>query len=90
MLLLTHPAYIYFGYYNRKRINLISLYLPLCDRWIVYNNSSNNASLVAEYNYTNQLVGFNITEILQIKTNCDYLTASTGMSIRIGKNKKIF
>jgi len=42
--------------YQRGRVNLISLYLPLCDRWIIYNNSSNDTSLVAEYNYSQQLV----------------------------------
>ncbi|MCC5665055.1 zeta toxin family protein [Nostoc sp. CHAB 5784] len=42
--------------YHRGRVNLISLYLPLCDRWIIYNNSSNDASLVAEYSYSQQLI----------------------------------
>jgi predicted ABC-type ATPase len=42
--------------YQRGRVNLISLYLPLCDRWIIYNNSSNDASLIAEYSYSQQLI----------------------------------
>ncbi|WP_225893961.1 zeta toxin family protein [Atlanticothrix silvestris] len=28
--------------YERGRKNLIELYLPLCDRWIVYDNSNHN------------------------------------------------
>lgn len=35
--------------YERGRKNLISLYLPLCERWIIYDNSSNDTKLVAEY-----------------------------------------
>ncbi len=34
--------------YERGRRNLIELYFPLCDRWIVYDNSSGIAELVAE------------------------------------------
>ncbi len=34
--------------YERGRRNLIDLYLPLCDRWIVYDNSSLKPQLVAE------------------------------------------
>ncbi len=34
--------------YERGRRNLIDLYLPLCDTWIVYNNSKNESQLVAE------------------------------------------
>jgi predicted ABC-type ATPase len=34
--------------YFRGRKNLIELYLPSCDRWIVYDNSSSTPVLVAE------------------------------------------
>ena len=34
--------------YERGRKNLISLYLPLCDSWIVYDNSEPTDRLVAE------------------------------------------
>lgn len=36
--------------YDRGRRNLTSLYLPLCDRWMVYNNSSLALLLVARKN----------------------------------------
>lgn len=29
--------------YERGRRNLISLYIPLCDRWIIYDNSNPDA-----------------------------------------------
>lgn len=34
--------------YERGRINLIDLYFPLCDGWMVYNNSKSDPRLVAE------------------------------------------
>jgi predicted ABC-type ATPase len=34
--------------YERGRKNLISLYLPLCDGWMVYDNSTLSPTLVAE------------------------------------------
>lgn len=34
--------------YERGRNNLIELYLPLCDRWIVYDNSEPAFRLIAE------------------------------------------
>jgi len=34
--------------YERGRINLIYLYLPLCDGWMIYDNSGSIARLVAE------------------------------------------
>jgi predicted ABC-type ATPase len=34
--------------YERGRINLTQLYLPLCDTWIIYDNSRETPSLVAE------------------------------------------
>lgn len=42
--------------YERGRKKLVSLYLPLCDRWIVYDNSSADVRLVAEYSMNQQLV----------------------------------
>ena len=42
--------------YDQGRRNLSSLYLPLCDRWIIYDNSSRDAKLVAEYRIGQQLV----------------------------------
>jgi predicted ABC-type ATPase len=40
--------------YDRGRKNLTSLYLPLCDTWIVYNNSSEALVLVARKNAQGQ------------------------------------
>nr|WP_317109694.1 hypothetical protein [Chroococcidiopsis sp. SAG 2025] len=34
--------------YERGRRNLVSLYLPLCDGWMIYDNSSSFSKLVAE------------------------------------------
>jgi predicted ABC-type ATPase len=34
--------------YERSRKNLIELYLPLCDRWIVYDNSNPILQIIAE------------------------------------------
>jgi predicted ABC-type ATPase len=34
--------------YERGRRNLIELYLPLCDRWIIYDNSEDNLGIVAQ------------------------------------------
>ncbi|WP_293154076.1 MULTISPECIES: hypothetical protein [unclassified Microcoleus] len=34
--------------YDRGRKNLLSLYLPLCDGWMVYDSSENYPMLVAE------------------------------------------
>lgn len=34
--------------YELGRRNLISLYLPLCDGWIIYDNSGSFPKLVAE------------------------------------------
>ncbi|NHC35630.1 zeta toxin family protein [Scytonema millei] len=34
--------------YQRGRRNLFSLYLPLCDGWMIYDNSSSSSQLVAE------------------------------------------
>ncbi|WP_017741702.1 zeta toxin family protein [Scytonema hofmannii] len=42
--------------YERGRKNLVSLYLPLWDRWIVYDNSRVDVRLVAEYTINQKLV----------------------------------
>jgi len=34
--------------YDRGRVNLISLYLPLCDGWMIYDNSSSSPLFIAE------------------------------------------
>jgi predicted ABC-type ATPase len=34
--------------YERGRRNLVQLYLPLCDRWIVYDNSQDSLTVVAQ------------------------------------------
>lgn len=36
--------------YERGRINLIELYLPLCDSWMIYDNSLSQPQLVAASN----------------------------------------
>jgi predicted ABC-type ATPase len=33
---------------ERGQRNLIELYLPLCDRWIVYDNSKDGLEIVAQ------------------------------------------
>ena len=40
--------------YQRGLINLFKLYLPLCDDWLIYNNSQENTELVATY-FENEL-----------------------------------
>jgi predicted ABC-type ATPase len=42
------PADVIRRRYERGRTNLTQLYLPLCARWIVYDNSSSTPVLVAE------------------------------------------
>nr|WP_226576931.1 hypothetical protein [Microseira wollei] len=41
--------------YERGRKNLIELYLPLCDTWIVYDNSNPETRLVAASSINQQL-----------------------------------
>lgn len=53
--------------YQRGRINLISLYLSLCDRWIIYDNSNNDTRLVAEYRRGQQIVVYENAIWNQIK-----------------------
>ncbi len=42
--------------YERGRINLTQLYLPLCDTWIVYDNSRDEPSLLAERPFNQQAI----------------------------------
>ncbi|MEA5534999.1 zeta toxin family protein [Crocosphaera sp. XPORK-15E] len=50
--------------YERGRINLTQLYLPLCDTWIIYNNSEDNPRLVAALGINQKLI-INDHEIYQ-------------------------
>lgn len=42
--------------YERGRINLMQLYLPLCDTWVIYNNSGDEPHLVAERPFNQQVI----------------------------------
>ena len=42
--------------YERGRRNLTDLYLPLCDTWIVYNNSGDEPQLVAERGINQEVI----------------------------------
>lgn len=42
--------------YERGRRNLIELYLPLCDSWIVYDNTESSPRLIAEKNQIQELI----------------------------------
>ncbi|MFM7276936.1 MAG: zeta toxin family protein [Microcystis aeruginosa] len=42
--------------YERGRINLMQLYLPLCDTWVVYDNSGDEPHLVAERPFNQQVI----------------------------------
>ena len=42
--------------YERGRINLTQLYLPLCDTWVVYDNSGDEPHLVAERPFNQQVI----------------------------------
>ncbi|MBD2298106.1 zeta toxin family protein [Nostoc sp. FACHB-87] len=53
--------------YERGKKNLISLYLPLCDRWIIYDNSSNETKLVAEYRYGEEVMIYENAILTQIR-----------------------
>ena len=56
--------------YERGRINLIRLYLPLCDTIIIYDNSGDNPQLIAELPLFQELIIYQrsiwqqITEVL--------------------------
>ncbi|NCS23428.1 MAG: Zeta toxin family protein [Microcystis aeruginosa BS13-02] len=42
--------------YERGRINLMQLYLPLCDTWVIYDNSEDEPHLVAERPFNQQVI----------------------------------
>jgi predicted ABC-type ATPase len=42
--------------YDRSRKNLVELYLPLCDRWIVYDNSHPILQRIAERTLSQELI----------------------------------
>jgi len=46
--------------YDRGRRNLVELYLPLCDRWIVYDNSEDSFKAVAQRGEDGQPVIFSL------------------------------
>jgi predicted ABC-type ATPase len=57
--------------YQRGTKNLTELYLPLCDRWIIYNNSSPNLNIVAERPFNQEPIIYQPQFWTQITTN-DY------------------
>ncbi|MEG4799385.1 hypothetical protein QUB63_00680 [Microcoleus sp. ARI1-B5] len=46
--------------YDRGLLNLIALYLPLCDNWIIYDNSHETPELVAEGSIEGEQIIYNI------------------------------
>lgn len=42
--------------YERSRRNLLQLYLPLCDRWSIYDNSTDTVHLIADYTKNKGLI----------------------------------
>lgn len=42
--------------YDRSRRNLINLYLPLCDTWMVYDNSDYEPNIIAEKLFDQQAI----------------------------------
>ncbi len=56
--------------YQRGKKNLTELYLPLCDRWIIYNNSSPNLDIVAERPFNQEPIIYQPQLWTQITTNC--------------------
>jgi predicted ABC-type ATPase len=42
--------------YERGRNNLMQLYLPLCDTWVIYDNSGDEPHLVAERPFNQQVI----------------------------------
>ncbi|WP_413166078.1 zeta toxin family protein [Capilliphycus salinus ALCB114379] len=57
--------------YERGRKNLTDLYLPLCDRWIVYDNSSPNLQIIAERSLNQEPIIYQPQFWTQITTNND-------------------
>ena len=56
---------LYFRH-ERGRRNLVELYLPLCDTWIGYDNSSEVPQLIAEGGINQETVIYNQEIINQI------------------------
>lgn len=56
--------------YYRGLNNLFKLYLPLCDNWLIYNNSNQNIELIATY-FENELTVDNRYLWSKIKGNYD-------------------
>ncbi|MEG4286614.1 zeta toxin family protein [Microcoleus sp. A006_D1] len=46
--------------YDRGMRNLLALYLPLCDNWIIYNNSNETPELVTEESIEQEQIVYNI------------------------------
>jgi predicted ABC-type ATPase len=55
--------------YERGRKNLIELYLPLCHRWIVYDNSNPTLQLIAERPFNQESIIYQPQLWSQITTN---------------------
>ena len=55
--------------YTRGLRNLASLYLPICDRWIIYDNSGTASRLVAEYGSEQSPIIYNRDTWSQIMEN---------------------
>ncbi|MHC5932796.1 zeta toxin family protein [Nostoc sp.] len=55
--------------YERGRKNLIELYLPLCDRWIVYDNSNPILQIIAERPFNQEPIIYQPQLWSQITTN---------------------
>jgi predicted ABC-type ATPase len=52
--------------YDRGLRNLIALYLPLCDNWIIYDNSHETTQLVAEGSIEEEQIIYNVESWNQI------------------------
>jgi predicted ABC-type ATPase len=55
--------------YERGRINLTQLYLPLCDTWIIYNNSQDTPQLVAASGLNQSPIIYDYDTFAAITTN---------------------
>ena len=57
--------------YQRGRKNLTDLYFPLCNRWIVYDNSSLNLQIIAECSFNQDPIIYQPQLWTQITTSND-------------------
>jgi len=55
--------------YERGRINLTQLYLPICDTWIIYNNSGDEPRLIAALGLNQSQIIYEKEIFRQITTN---------------------